>query len=124
MMGGVEMNMKEFLKHGLGGSLAIAATEKLAARSLKKKGVAGFEYDRGLAISVGAVGGGFLGYYLGELVGNHDRNYSIREKAVSTVVGSASGAATAALIGNYFGAKREYERELAEEQKARLKQGE
>lgn len=61
---------------------------------------------------VGGVGGGVLGYYIGEQIGNHKRTYSMRERAVSTLIGAGMGALSGKGIAKYLNSNMSIEKKL------------
>lgn len=96
------LNLKEFAKHAIGGGLVIAILEPKIEKYAREKEFSPDERDIFTSTAVGAVGGGVLGYYLGERVANHKRNYTLEEKAISTALGSAGGGVAGYVLSSYL----------------------
>ena len=104
------MDAWEFLKHSVGGGLLTTYFASKVDEFVEQENIPDSEKPKYVGTGVGLMGGGVVGYYIGERIANHTRTYTLEEKAVSSALGAAGGAAAGYVLGSFL-AKRLGERE-------------
>ena len=96
------MKIWEFFKHAVGGGALTCYGASKVEDYVRQENVPEADRPKVVGVGIGVVGGGVIGYFIGEEIADHKRNYSLQEKAVSAAIGSAGGGIAGYVIGSYL----------------------
>ncbi|MFH0870721.1 MAG: hypothetical protein V1866_06735 [archaeon] len=96
----------EWVKHAMIGGLFASIAHRPLESYVLNSNLPDDKKDKAVGAAIGAVGGGALGYFLGEQVCNGN-GYDSKKKLASTAFGVAGGLLIGYAIGGHIAAKKQ-----------------